>query len=128
VNLTRGTFYRPRPVERAVEYYSERLDTLADYANRLRGHREWLALTYEDIVHDTPITMKRLETFLGLKSNLGEEYRMQAFTGKRGDPSATIRAGRIIRDRASYIIDTHVGDLRRALRAYENCVRALAID
>ncbi len=48
VNLSR-TYYEPWTVQRAVDYYSQRLQTLAEYATRLGSGNEVLGLTYNDL-------------------------------------------------------------------------------
>ena len=58
-----------------------------------------LPLTYQALVADTPSTLDRLRAFLDLDTGFTDRYDMQPFTGRRGDPSDTIRAGRIVRDR-----------------------------
>jgi hypothetical protein len=126
LNLTQ-TFYEPWSVERAVEYYCTRLDTLSQYASRLVIGGGALALTYDDLVLDTPRTLRKLESFLGIASELREEYAIQPFTGKRGDPSEHIHTGRIAPNPSAQSIDIPDGALDRACRAYEACSRALRL-
>jgi hypothetical protein len=108
------------PVERAVDYYVRRTNSLTAYADIL-GERA-IALTYADLVDRTPAALRRIESFLDLKSELRPEYSMQPFTGKRGDPSDGIRLGRIERRAAQTVVLTPESEVRRATEAYRSCL------
>jgi hypothetical protein len=123
LNLTQ-TYYQPWTVARAVDYYSQRLQTLGGYAEQLNDRRKYLALTYDELVHDTARTLKRLEAFLCLKSELSDQYKIQTFTGVRGDPSGKIQNGHIVRDRPPSV-EVSGREIEQAVRAYENCTRTL---
>ena len=123
LNLTQ-TYYQPWTVAKAVDYYSQRLQTLEKYADQLNGRGKYLALTYDALIHDTAKTLTRLETFLCLKSKLSDRYKIQTFTGVRGDPSGKIQNGRIVRDRP-HSVEISGREIEQAVRAYENCTRAL---
>ncbi|HYR83028.1 MAG TPA: sulfotransferase [Terriglobia bacterium] len=127
VNLSRS-YYEPWTVQRAVDYYSQRLRTLAEYATRLGRRNEALALTYNDLVADTSSVLRRMESFLGLSGTLREEYTMQRFTGKRGDPSENIHVGRIVRHSSRPAVQIPDRELSRALHVYDECARALNLD
>ena len=124
LNLTR-TFYEPWTVERAVDYYSQRLETLARYTTSLGSRME--SMTYAALLADTSAVLRRLESFLGLNEPLREQYAIQRFTGRRGDPSNKIREGTIVRDRVSIRIEIPDRDLARARYAYDACVKALRV-
>jgi hypothetical protein len=119
LNLTKP-YSNDWPVERAVDYYVRRTDSLAAYADIL-GERA-IALTYADLVDRTPAALRRIESFLDLASELQPLYSMQPFTGKRGDPSDSIRLGRIERRTAQAVFPTREGEVRRATDAYRSCL------
>lgn len=124
LNLTQ-TYYQPWTVAKAVDYYSQRLQTLEKYADQLNSRSRYLALTYDELIHDTARTLPRLESFLCLKSKLDDQYKIQTFTGIRGDPSGKIQNGQIVRERPPSI-EIPAGEIEEAIRAYENfCSRLL---
>ena len=122
VNLTNWT------TQQAVGYYSRRLETIADYASSMVSPSATLALTYDDLLANTPAVLWRLQSFLGLDEQVSENYTIQRFTGVRGDPSSNIRAGRILRDRVAPHIEIPDWELDHARRAYEGCVQVLKLD
>jgi Sulfotransferase family len=85
----------PWSVERAIDYYVGRLESLTAFRERTGGRA--IALTYSELVDDVPETLKRLTSFLSLSEPLRPEYSIQRFTGRRGDTSDRIRSGRIVR-------------------------------
>jgi hypothetical protein len=127
LNLTRD-FYEQWTIHQAVEYYSRRLETLAECASRLNERNETLAVTYNDLVAATLPALRRLELFLGLEVHLREEYTIQRFTMKRGDPSGKIGVGRIVRERRLPPVDVPEGELDQAFRAYQNCMRVFNLE
>lgn len=127
---TGGMIDRARNAELAAVYYIARLGTLRVMAARLEAMgKRGLFLTAESLMADTAATFRWLERELGLSESLREEYRLFPNTGAvgSGDTSATIRSGRIIRDRddreeAPIPIP---GDLLdRARHAYGECLAA----
>jgi hypothetical protein len=80
----------------AAQYYCERLTTLASRGIAL-GPRA-LAFPAEEIVERPGPLLGRIEKHLGLGRPLSPEYRIRTLTGDagHGDPSARIRAGRIL--------------------------------
>ena len=99
---TGGMIDRARNAELAAVYYIARLGTLRVMAARLEAMgKRGLFLTAESLMADTAATFRWLERELGLSESLSEEYRLFPNTGAvgSGDTSATIRSGRIIRDR-----------------------------
>lgn len=127
---TGGLIDRSRNAELAAVYYIARLETLRVMATRLEmlGKRG-LFLTAESLMSDTSATFRWLEHELGLCEPLSEEYRLFPNTGAvgSGDTSATIRSGRIVRDRddGAEASITIPGDLlARARQAYGECLAA----
>ena len=84
-----GTQYKE-----AALYYRDRLADLAHYSELTK--QKAFVLLYEDLLLRPDKTLQALGRFLGLQTSLTSEYRVFDFTGKRGDPSSKILAGRIL--------------------------------
>jgi sulfotransferase family protein len=125
LDLTR-TYYKPWSVAQAVDYYVERVDTLADYAceERVRAHAAFL--TYEDLTERTRETLSCLQLFLGTEPSFEPTYRLHDFSGKRGDPSANIVTGRVVRPVPKDISELPAQEVDRATRSYRRCLEAMA--
>jgi hypothetical protein len=87
-------------IERAIEYYAERMQTLVRVAGKRDG--DVLYMDGESLLEDTDRTLHGLSTHLGIAPALRSEYSIFRFTGvpKYGDPSTWIRSGRVVRRRA----------------------------
>jgi hypothetical protein len=120
VELTRCFYGAAWTVEHAADYYSERLRELAALAAELKSGRA-ISVDYDSLVHDTAPTLKRIEAFLDLEDPLRENYPVQRFTGKRGDPSQNIRAGRILKEVIEPSIEIPPAELQKATDAYRAC-------
>lgn len=118
LELTRTFYGGAWTVEKTIDYYCRRLQTLTDHAVGLAGKQKVMALSYESLVDDTSTVLRGLQTFLGLDAELREQYGIQRFTGKRGDPSEKIRAGRIVRRRLEPRTRIPPDGLERATKAY----------
>jgi hypothetical protein len=119
VKLTK-TYYEGWSVEKAADYYVQRLNTLARQAQAIRGDGHGVAFTYRDLIEKAPVTFGRLQSFLGLDAGFSEQYALQEFTGSRGDPSDKIRAGRILRSSATIPVEIEPKHLARAWDAYNS--------
>jgi len=124
VNLT-STFYEGWTVEKATNYYIQRLNTLARQAAAMPGRGAALALTFRGLVEDTASILRRLQNFLALEAGFSEQYAIQKFTGSRGDPSENIRAGRIVRGRVTALVEIPAHELDRAWQAHASCQQIL---
>lgn len=81
----------------AVEYYLTRLGELRRYAEQDDDPRRQFCLTYDDLVGPRRgEVLAALGAFLELPRPLEERYRVFDFTGRAGDPSPRIRAGRVL--------------------------------
>ena len=127
--------------EEALRHYVDRLQDLSGYAEALGGHDglnspdEALAkerqppalwLTYDVLVSHTDASLRALERYLAL-SGLQSTYHVRSFTGRRGDPSSNIRAGRILNDdeRARHDVRLDHDVLQRAEAAYRETIDLL---
>lgn len=109
--------------EEAATYYRERLGTLVEYAS-VAGERSFV-LTYGDLTGRTEETLSSLRRFLELETPLTPAYRIFDFTGKSGDPSPTIREGRIVENRRVTDHRIPAAELGELQQLFENSVRAL---
>ena len=127
---TGGMIDRARNAELSAVYYISRLSTLRVMAARLEAMgKRGLFLTAESLMADTAATFRWLERELGLSEPLREEYRLFPNTGASGsgDTSATVRSGRIVRDRddrEEAPIPIPLDLLDRAQQAYGECLAA----
>jgi hypothetical protein len=115
--------------DRAAAYYTSRLETLQTTCARLEalGGRG-LFLPAERLLDDTAEALRFLEGTLNLDGPLGESYTIFERTGRpgTGDTSATIRAGRIVRDSSEPgEIPIRADLLERARDAYAACMESL---
>ena len=108
-------------VSEGIAHYRERVATLTRYARVLREHRDVLALTYDDLVLEPTIALRRLQDYVGLESPLSEEYSIYPFTGRQGDPSERISTGKILSPRRDHGIQMDATILQELQSLYEAC-------
>jgi len=119
-----GKFYG-MTMDEAVEYYTDRLSTLARYAQIMDSPASAFFLTYSDLVGNTNPTLQSLQRFLGLDTGFSENYQVFGFTGRRGDPSENARRGRIVRDIPRRQSNLPPEVLVRTRHLYDDCRRVL---
>lgn len=111
----------------ACSYYTERLQSLRRQAQAVVTKERSLFFTHAQLINDTELVLQALQKLLGLKRPLSEEYEVLRTTGKPivGDPSETIKAGRIIRKNRDpgNLIQNDLLD--EAKKVYELCCREL---
>jgi hypothetical protein len=137
--------------EDALQHYLGRLQDLGDYAEALGGlgkpglpaeieektHQPLEAegprpsgrwLTYDALVSRTDVALEALGSFLDLHG-LAPTYRVRSFTGRRGDPSPSIRAGRILSGdvRPPHDVRLDPDMLRQADAAYRRTIDLLRV-
>ncbi|MDJ0843320.1 sulfotransferase family protein [Crocosphaera sp.] len=85
--------------ENAVDYYTQRLETLSKYAYIINSKERSFFLTYDQLINDSESVFILLQNFLETKEGFSENYQVLNTTGKRniGDFKENIRSGRIIR-------------------------------
>jgi hypothetical protein len=84
-------------LQKAVEYYRGRLDTLHRYTG-IRGAR-MLVMTYKQLTQASSTALAHVDEFLGLSTSLRSSYPTHEYTGIAGDPSGAVRAGAIAEPR-----------------------------
>lgn len=107
--------------QQAADYYCRRLESLAEYARKLRG--SFFYLDADELVEDTEGVLSRLSDWLGLRSALLPQYEKFPNTGKRhyGDSSANIRAGVIRKTGEHTSIEIPPAVLQKASASYRLC-------
>ncbi|MHC4946988.1 MAG: hypothetical protein ACYTG1_01815 [Planctomycetota bacterium] len=115
-------------VRRSVRHYVKRLRWMKRCARDLT--RPGIFLRSSDLIDRTEGVFRLLERELELSCPLSEEYEIFDRTGRprAGDPSATIRTGRIVRDGEAAPDDLAPYPpelLDEARTVHERCVRAL---
>ncbi len=111
--------------ERRLQSYETRLNGMIELAERIGDTSRMRFLTYDDLTKRTEPTLAELTNFLELETPLSQEYEVTSKSGSQswGDPSAHIKAGKIISvDHDPSVIDVDV--LGRANTVYrESCER-----
>jgi hypothetical protein len=123
-----GRYYPDMTLERAVAHYEDRLSSLRKLAGRLSlqgGPANVYFLTYEDLIERTDASLDGLTRFLELETPLDETYEVGPETGRRGDPSPTIRTGRIVREKPSHRAALDPSSRDRLIRQYRSCCTEL---
>jgi hypothetical protein len=123
INLTRN-FYEEWPAAKVVDYYAQRLTTLARLGALRSGYA--LSITYDALINNTSAELERIRKFLGLDTGFSETYKLHDFTGMRGDPSERIRAGRIMKSGSHPLLEIPPGETERAQIAYRSYNRSIA--
>jgi hypothetical protein len=120
-------FYGPQwSVKHSVDYYVERLDSLAHMARMQSAPARAAFMTYEDLTERPRETLSRLQSRLEVEPAFSETYRIHEFTGRRGDPSKNIRSGRIGSASPLANPDLPREEIERATRAHSACLEAMA--
>lgn len=113
--------------EDAVAEYENRLKTLASYIDYINDKSNLKFLTYSEIVNNSEETLNDLKEFLGLKSDLKSEYKLNRTSGKPifGDTSENIKQGKILNSEKPKHTDIQIPKelIERANVAYENCIK-----
>jgi hypothetical protein len=126
LELYRTYYPEPWTPARAVDYYAERLETLAKLGESLPSPTVAALIPYE-LLTESPVEMlEALRVFLGLSRGFSQTYDTYSFTGKYGDPGPKIALGRIDRPERATDIQLSAIDIKRATEAYLKCHATLA--
>lgn len=119
--------YHPLPwsVPRAVDYYAQRLETLARLGAAPPGRASAMLIRYEDLTAWPDETLETLRRFLQLAHGFSRTYRTHRFTRTHGDPGPNIATGRILTSTGCAAIDLGERELERIRNAYAQCSAAL---
>lgn len=111
----------------AIDYYVSRLAYLETCVRHLSQEAPCLYLSYSQILNQTEITFQALQNFLELSSQLTEDYKIPDRQVKNhNDPSPTLLAGTILRNRQKPHTNISTAVLRQATEAYERYQSVLA--
>ena len=119
--------FREFRLEEGIGHYRERVTTLTRYANMLFNARDTLALTYDQLVEQSEQSFANLQAYLRLEEPLSGNYASYDFTGRRGDPSDRIRAGKILPGRNDHGVDIDAQTLAEMQAIYRECLAACGI-
>jgi hypothetical protein len=114
--------------EKAVDYYCDRLTSLAHYSQIIDNPDRAYFLTYQTLLNHTKPTFQGLQQFLQVQAPFGETYQVMPLTGFKGvgDSSVNIKAGKILRDRPQTDITLSAPALARAQTAFHQCCATLS--
>lgn len=113
-------------VEKATEYYVERVDNLVEIAATKPKHSAFFVA--ERLIDRTDETLAMLTSYLGLKSPLKPDYQKFENTQKRGfgDPGKYIATGTVVAERREHTVEVPPSLMAEARAAYERAVPRLA--
>ncbi|MEM9484946.1 MAG: sulfotransferase family protein [Cyanobacteria bacterium P01_F01_bin.116] len=111
----------------AIEYYTERMAMLVEYARLINNPQHTLVVTYEQLLKDTPKALKTLQRFLQTQAPFSEEYKVLKTTGMRGvgDPKGKIKAGKIVRSQRQLTQSFPPELVAQAKQSHTDCQTAL---
>jgi hypothetical protein len=114
--------------EKALDYYVERLDKLADYAKNNHNPERSFYINYDALLENNQGIFDRLQNFLGTPIPFSEKYQVLHTTGIKGigDSSENIKVGRIIKTEPKLQHEFCAQSLAKAIEAYEHCDRTLS--
>ncbi len=110
-----------------IEYYTERMARLVDYARLINTPDRMLVVTYEQLLDDTPKVLTTLQQFLQTRTPFTEEYKVLKTTGMKGvgDPKGKIKAGKIVRSQRQLTPSFPPALVEQAKQVHGNCQTAL---
>lgn len=115
--------------QKAVDYYIGRLGSLVEIAQQCRDlNKAFYFIDTDNLVAAPDNMLKKISSFLKLDSTLQEEYEIFQRTGEAGagDPSKSIKQGKIIRKEKPVFDENEADDLLiKAQIAYEKAREAL---
>lgn len=112
-----------------MDYFRERMKTLAQTAVVVNDRRRCLFLMYEDLLENTETVLRALQTFLETSEPFSENYTTRKQTGDLhyGDPSANLKSGKIQKKPDVPFAHTLPPDLaEEACRIQEECLQTLS--
>mgnify|MGYP001791355721 CR=1 FL=1 len=106
-----------------IEYYTERMAMLVEYAKLMDAPQRTLVITSEQLIDDTPKLLRTLQTFLQTQTPFTEEYKVLKTTGMKGigDPKGNIKAGKIVRSQRQLPQSFSSEIVAQAQQVYEDC-------
>ncbi|MEO0394607.1 MAG: sulfotransferase family protein [Cyanobacteria bacterium P01_A01_bin.137] len=110
-----------------IEYYSQRLAMLVEYARLINNRQRMLVVSYEQLLENTPQVLMTLQNFLHTQTPFTEEYRVLKTTGMKGvgDSKGNIKAGKIVRSQRQLTQAFPAELVEQAKQAHGDCRAAL---
>ncbi|MEL6232250.1 MAG: sulfotransferase family protein [Cyanobacteria bacterium J06627_3] len=110
-----------------IEYYSQRLAMLVEYARLINNRQRMLVVSYEQLLENTPQVLMTLQNFLHTQTPFTEEYRVLKTTGMKGvgDSKGNIKAGKIVRSQRQLTQSFPAELVEQAKQAHGDCRAAL---
>lgn len=112
--------------DEAAKYYVDRVRWLERAGLGISNPEQFRFLTYEQLSQQPESTLASLRAFLHVNSGFSTSYPLQSFTGKRGDTSDRIKAGRILPPQTDELPAIPPELLAGCQAAYRACVQSLA--
>ncbi|MBV1922556.1 MAG: sulfotransferase [Flavobacteriaceae bacterium] len=114
---------KPMSQNDITKMYVERLNYFSLLINKV-DRSQWLFLTYESLLSEKEIALKKLSDFLEIKEMLSPKYQLKQYTQVWGDPSENIKKGAIFKTNSKQIPwDKKL--LEEANKVYENTISNL---
>ena len=110
-----------------IEYYSQRLAMLVEYARLINNQQRMLVVSYEQLLENTPQVLTTLQDFLQTQAPFTEEYRVLKTTGMKGvgDSKGNIKAGKIVRSQRQLTQAFSAELVEQAKQVHSDCQTAL---
>ncbi|MEM8612347.1 MAG: sulfotransferase family protein [Cyanobacteria bacterium P01_H01_bin.105] len=110
-----------------LDYYTERMTMLVDYAQLINKPQRMLVVSYEQILGNTPQVLTTLQQFLQTQAPFTEEYKVHKTTGMKGvgDPKGRIKAGKIVRSQRQLSQSFAPELIEQAKQIHYDCQTAL---
>ncbi|MEM9976169.1 MAG: sulfotransferase family protein [Cyanobacteria bacterium P01_D01_bin.2] len=110
-----------------IEYYSQRLAMLVEYAQLINNRQRMLVVSYEQLLENTPQVLMTLQNFLQTQAPFTEEYRVLKTTGMEGvgDSKGNIKAGKIVRSQRQLTQSFSAELVEQAKQIHSDCQAAL---
>lgn len=110
-----------------IEYYTERMTMLVNYARLIKSPNRLLVVTYEQLLDNTPKVLTTLQRFLQTQAPFTEEYKVLKTTGMKGvgDPKGKIKAGKIVRSQRQLTQSFPPELVERAKQVHSQCQQEL---
>ncbi len=113
---------------KALDYYSQRLAMLENYAKVINNKNHSLFITHEQLLQQTNLVFKKFTDFLDTDRGFSEQYDILRTTGRSGigDSSKNIQAGRIVRE--SKTLENRISDasITKAMTLFNQCSKTLS--
>ncbi len=113
---------------KALDYYSQRLAMLENYAKIVHNKNHSLFLTHEQLLQETNLVFEKFTNFLDTKEGFSEQYDILRTTGRSGigDSSKNIQAGRIVRDSKKLENQISEASITKAMTLFNQCSATLS--